>query len=164
MKSAVLSFQVATDSAFLLGPWLRMAEHWGDNSTDCAATAVPSIDTCEAFYIWNAKVQLTTWNPTLKNDTSIPGGPIDYASKHWSGLISGYYAARATILQKQALKDASLKQPLDKSALSQLYASHAYDWTTSAEKYPTQPQGDVIEISRQVLSKYVHFFQDCGSN
>ena len=68
---------------------------------------------------WNARAQLTTWNPvrgvpaaprpcpcvvgiparlpppqTPKGATSVPGGPIDYASKHWSGLIADYYKAR----------------------------------------------------------------------
>ena len=31
-----------------------------------------------------------------------PGGPIDYASKHWSGLLSDYYQERAKLLLAKA--------------------------------------------------------------
>jgi hypothetical protein len=55
-------------------------------------------------------LQLTTWNPTPANASSIPGGPVDYASKHWSGLISDYYGARATLVLQQAQADATAKQ------------------------------------------------------
>ena len=54
---------------------------------DCAPGSTaswPTITSCAKFYEWNARTQLTTWNPTPK-DGGIPGGPIDYASKHWSG-------------------------------------------------------------------------------
>jgi hypothetical protein len=51
---------------------------------------------------WNARVQVTTWNPVPPGATAIPGGPIDYASKHWSGLISGYYQSRAAMAMRMA--------------------------------------------------------------
>ena len=54
---------------------------------------------------------------TGKTMTSIPGGPIDYASKHWSGLISDYYAARVTLVMNQALADAKAGNPLDSKAV-----------------------------------------------
>ena len=61
---------VGTDTAFLLGPWLESAKAWGANSSDCGAM------TCTAFYEWNARTQLTTWNPTPANASNIPGGPM----------------------------------------------------------------------------------------
>ena len=54
--------------------------------------------------------QLTTWNPTPANATNIPGGPVDYASKHWSGLISDYYSVRASLVLQQAQADALANQ------------------------------------------------------
>merc|ERR1711871_427361 len=51
---------VGTDSAFLLGSWLKMARGWasptGDTiETDCIAENFPVIgDDCEKFYEWNA--------------------------------------------------------------------------------------------------------------
>lgn len=59
---------VATESGFLLGPWIEMARYFGENSTDCPARpgVDPTVGTCPDFYEWNARVQLTTWNPTDK--------------------------------------------------------------------------------------------------
>lgn len=117
---------VATDTAFMLGPWIAMARSLaapGDD--DCGDKD------CPAFYEWNARVQLTTWNPTTKDDIKIPGGPIDYAGKHWSGLIRDYYAVRAQLLLQQATLDASKGQKLDQAAVDLAFAQHAYSWTNS---------------------------------
>eukprot|EP00750_Incisomonas_marina_P029224 INCI7077.3.p1 GENE.INCI7077.3~~INCI7077.3.p1 ORF type:complete len:931 (+),score=162.20 INCI7077.3:195-2987(+) len=120
---------VATDTAFMLGPWIAMARSLaapGDD--DCGDKD------CPAFYEWNARVQLTTWNPTTKDDIKIPGGPIDYAGKHWSGLIRDYYAVRAQLLLQQATLDASKGQKLDQAAVDLAFAQHAYNWTNSENK------------------------------
>ena len=63
---------VGTDSAFLVGPWIEMAKLFGENATDCVPSSMtdyPTITSCPAFYEWNARVQLTTWNPTGKSHT-----------------------------------------------------------------------------------------------
>ena len=82
---------VATDSAFLLGPWIAMARGLSGGATDCVADGYAALSSgdCGDFLEWNARVQVTTWNPTPSTAASVPGGPIDYACKHWSGLI-GY--------------------------------------------------------------------------
>ena len=70
---------VATESAFLLGPVIAAARAWaaaGDN--DCATPANPGM-ACADFYEWNARVQITTWNPTPAGAAAIPDGPIDCA-------------------------------------------------------------------------------------
>lgn len=90
---------LAAEPAFLLGPWLNMARAWGSAAlnngtapTDCAADALglATMD-CADFYEWNARSQLTTWNPTPPGAAQKPSGPDDYASKHWSGLVRDYY-------------------------------------------------------------------------
>jgi|EP01046_Picozoa_sp_COSAG06_P039917 hypothetical protein len=82
---------VATDTAFQIGPWIEMAKAFANmNGTagveDCTegvgADKWPTITSCVKFYEWNARTQLTTWNPTPKGG-AIPSGPVDYASKHW---------------------------------------------------------------------------------
>lgn len=95
---------VATEYAFLLGPVLSAARAWaapGDN--DCATAADPAMS-CADFYEFNARSQLTTWNPTPKGAAVIPGGPIDYASKHWSGLINDCACALAFVGGKTRLQ------------------------------------------------------------
>ena len=44
-----------------------------------------------------------------------PGGPIDYASKHWSGLINDYYKERAVLLIAKAEKQVSEGKPFTKA-------------------------------------------------
>lgn len=150
-----------TDFAFLLGPWIRSARLWGENSTDCVADGYDSIKDCLSFYEWNARVQLSTWNPTPKSAKKIPKGPNDYASKHWSGLVKDYYGVRASLLLQQALKDASEGRPMDKDIVEQIKAEHAYNWTISQKKYPVDPIGDYIEISTTMHQKYTPYFQMC---
>ena len=82
---------LATDRAFLLGPWLESARKLGGNATDCTDTIVGDLH-CADFMEWNARSQLTTWKPTPQGGPL--GHPNDYAKKHWSGLISGYYVPR----------------------------------------------------------------------
>ena len=50
---------VKTDQAFLLGPWLKMARYFGENSTDCTQdVGFKVITDCPHFYEWNARSQL----------------------------------------------------------------------------------------------------------
>jgi alpha-N-acetylglucosaminidase len=85
---------LATDSAFMLGPWLESARALGGTATDCTGTIVGDLN-CTDFMEWNARSQLTTWKPTPKNGPL--GKPQDYARKHWSGLISSYYVPRVRL-------------------------------------------------------------------
>jgi hypothetical protein len=88
---------LATDSAFMLGPWLDSARALGANATDCTDTIIGDglIKDCADFMEWNARSQLTTWQPTPK--VGPLGNPQDYARKHWSGLIKSYYAPRVRL-------------------------------------------------------------------
>merc|ERR1712216_745110 len=115
---------------------------------------------CERFYEWNARLQLTTWNPTGKGQ-KIPGGPIDYASKHWSGLIKDYYGYRVTLVMEQALTDAAAGKALDAAAVDAVKANHAYNWTVATNPYPTSPVGDFVEVTKAMQAKYQHFFASC---
>ena len=149
---------VATESAFLVGPWLEAARAWGANSSDCLIFNVQS--SCPDFYEWNARVQITTWNPTPNNADAIPGGPNDYASKHWSGLISDYYAARALVAQNMGV--AAAGQSWDDKAWKRAKAKLAYDWTTATNSYPTQVVGDALSISTAMHAKYAPYFSACA--
>eukprot|EP00041_Stephanoeca_diplocostata_P034371 m.1169532 g.1169532 ORF g.1169532 m.1169532 type:complete len:497 (+) comp24509_c1_seq11:1832-3322(+) len=152
---------VGTDTAFLLGPWIEMARDFAGNNTDCAVPSYPTVTTCRAFYEWNARVQLTSWNPTPHNAAAVPGGPIDYASKHWSGLISDYYAERVRLLTAQAAKDAANGKATTKAVSDQIKADHAYAWTTATNDYPTTPTQDAVAVSKQMQAKYEHYFTTC---
>jgi alpha-N-acetylglucosaminidase len=151
---------VATDKAFLLGPWIESARQWGKSQADCPSAILNASD-CEDFYEWNCRTQLTTWNPTPSHSSSVPGGPIDYAAKHWSGLIKDYYGGRATLLLGQALKDANAGRALNQTKLTRLFAQHAYNWTADTKKYPIAPIGCALKVSRSIYNKYKNWFSTC---
>jgi alpha-N-acetylglucosaminidase len=155
---------LATDPAFQIGPWLAMAKQFATENgvEDCAPNdpGFPTITTCERFYEWNSRTQITTWKPTRLNQP-IPKGPVDYACKHWSGLVRDYYAARVTVVMQQALADAAAGKPLDSDKVDVLKAQLAYNWTTSTSGYPVTPVGDFVGVSKAMQAKYEHFFTSC---
>ena len=154
---------VGTDKAFLLGPWLSMAKRFAASygAEDCIDTGYESITDCARFYEWNARVQLTTWNPTPKGAAKIPAGPIDYASKHWSGLVKDYYGKRIQLVTAQAIKDAQAGRKLNTTAVDRIEAEHAYVWTTATGLYPEEPVGDPVSLSKVMAAKYASFFSTC---
>jgi alpha-N-acetylglucosaminidase len=167
---------VGTDPAFLLGSWLAMARAFAANNTasnatdtelytDCVAQGFEdAVKGCAHFYEWNARTQITTWNPTTKNATRIPGGPNDYASKHWSGLVGDYYGKRAELLLAMGLEAAAAGKPVNNAKKDQILATHAYDWTTATVKdvpYPLKPVGDAVKVSRAMHTKYSKYYATC---
>lgn len=150
---------VATDKAFLVGNWLTPARRWGKDVNDCETPR--NSGNCEDFYEWNARCLITTWNPTTENSSKIPGGPIDYAAKHWSGLIKDYYAKRVNLLMDQALNDQGQGNALNQTKVDRILARHAYNWTTSVNPYPTSTTGDAVAISMMKLDKWTDTFDTC---
>ena len=160
---------VATDSAFLLGPWLEMAKSLAARAEGGGAAADADdcensygIETCAGFLEWNARVQLTTWNPTPEDATEYVSGPVDYAAKHWSGLISSYYVPRVEKIVRQAVADAAQAGGrLNTSAVSLLKAQHAYAWQRATDAFPTAVTGDALAVSKAMLEKYRVWYGTC---
>ncbi len=144
---------VGTDQAFLLGSWLLMARKLGSNASDCIG-----FKECADFMEWNARCQLTTWNPVPADSQQIPAGPIDYAGKHWNGLIKDYYSARASSVLQLALSDAGTGRPLNWSAAETAQAQLAYNWQHSTQSYPSTVVGSFVNISLWIHAKYSKYF------
>jgi hypothetical protein len=106
-------------------------------------------------------------NPTPAAAVMIPGGPIDYASKHWHGLIVPYYTKRSEILLQRALQDEVQRQALNKSEVQRLFAAHAFEWTTShfsgSSESPVNIE-NAREISNTMIQKYSHWFSTCDTH
>lgn len=157
---------VATDSAFLIGGYIAAARAWGASSNDCFVDDLSHPIACPDFYEYNARTQLTTWIPTPAGATVKPDGPDDYASKHWSGLIEYYYAARAKGFLDQALLDAAEGKALNTTATNLMMAQLAYNFQLNSfdVKFPTEPVGDFVAISKVMRLKYAPYYAPaCGS-
>ena len=161
-----LDVLLASDTAFTLGPWLAMARSVGDaNASDCTGsspTIPPEVVGCAHFYEWNARSQLTTWNPVPKGALKQPSGPIDYASKHWSGLLADYYVERARLLVASAAKHARDGQRFDNTVDEAVRAAHAYAFQVATKRYPTAPVGDALAVSRTMRTKHGARLSGCA--
>ena len=151
---------LATEPAFMLGPWLQDAMAWGQNASDCNGTVLGDMP-CENFMSWNARSQITTWYPFVPGSDNTRDQ--DYARKQWSGLINDYYAVRAQLVLSQALTDAAAGRPLNTSAVKEAEATLAYEWTSSMNPYPLEPAPGYVQLSSQLLQKYAPFYAACGA-
>ena len=175
---------LGTNIAFLLSPWLESARRLarenatGDTQYDCFSPILgnqSNSGSCSRFYEFNARTQITTWNPTPYDANEVPGGPLDYAAKHWSGLVREYYAKRAILLLEQALRDQQNGQSLNSTTVKRIFASHAYKWTTTESREAVAPRTRLtsrnyhrntlrmtLAVSKEMLEKYSHWFNWCG--
>jgi hypothetical protein len=86
---------------------------------------------------------------------------VDYASKHWSGLIRDYYVNRVKITAQQAKLDNKRGVPLDPGALNKQLAQVAFEWTVAQSPYPTEGVGDALAVSKKMQAKYKGRFASC---
>lgn len=112
-------------------------------------------------YISNA-VHFIRRNPTPRLAPEIPGGPIDYASKHWHGLIAPYYTKRIEILLNRALIDERHGRSLNKTVTNRLLARHAFEWTTNFSSSTFAGPPPHLGASETVIRKYSHWFHSCS--
>jgi len=125
---------LATRPEYQLGRWLEDARRWGKTPAE------------KAKLEWNARRVITMWGDT----TAIR----DYSRREWSGMLSGFYLKRwETFLS--ALK-AALDAPetFDEKAVDAALQRWERSWADQAEKYPTQPAGDSVQVARTLWNKY----------
>lgn len=122
---------LATDTRFLLGPWLEDAKAWGGTESERATAE------------FDARSVLTTWGHRSGSES---GGLRDYANREWSGLVSDFYAPRWT-LYLDAL-DAALVSGQPPAAIDWFARDNA--WNLERTSYPVKPQGDPVALARTV--------------
>ncbi|MDE5710845.1 MAG: alpha-N-acetylglucosaminidase [Bacteroides sp.] len=124
---------LATRPEFKVGTWIQQARNLGGTTEE------------KDLYEWNARVQITTWGNRTAADN---GGLRDYAHKEWNGLLRDFYYNRWKVWieqQKAQLNGASAKK-IDFYALEE-------PWTKQTNSYASQPEGDVIEMAKEVYCK-----------
>ena len=78
-------------------------------------------------------------------------------------MISGYYVPRVGAYLEQGLADAAAGRALDEKAMGMRLANLAYAWQNDLGdgKYPTEPAGDPVAVSKAMRGKYASFFEGC---
>ncbi|NEV89585.1 alpha-N-acetylglucosaminidase [Streptomyces tendae] len=123
---------LATDTRFLLGPWLADARSWGRTGAERDAAE------------FDARSILTTWGHRSGSDS---GGLRDYANREWSGLVSDFYAKRWTTYLDSL--DTALVTGRPPAAVDWFALENA--WNQRHDSYPLKPSGDPVATAAAVL-------------
>lgn len=126
---------LSSRTEFLLGRWLESAKAMGTSEAE------------SALYEHNARNLLTTWG---NKDCRIR----DYACRHWSGLISGFYLPRWQRFFESVREAMVVGKPFDQEAFNEGSKEWEWQWTFGKECYSTQPQTDEIDVVKQMYAKY----------
>lgn len=121
---------LATNSAFLVGRWLRTVSPWA--TTDAERRKLE----------YDARSILTTWG----NRTASEAGLHDYGNKDWAGLMRDYYRGRWQIYF--AALDRALRTGTPPAAIDWFQVGES--WNRSDRAYPAIPRGDAWLLARQV--------------
>ncbi len=120
---------------FLLGPWLEDAKAMGDTPEE------------KALYEQEARDLITLWG---NKDCRIR----DYACKHWSGLMNGFYRPRWKRFFKDVEQSMLEKKKFDEKSFIERSKTWEWNWVQSDETYPTEPSADAIEECERIYRKY----------
>ncbi len=130
---------LATRKEFLLGKNLEDAKRWGTTPEE------------KQNFEWNARRVLTLWGETKRID--------DYAWKHWSGMISGYYHKRWKWYLDEVAKSLEAGQPFDNAKFNKDLRKWMLAWSDAQDTYPSKPKGDSVEVAKKLWAKYSAAFK-----
>jgi len=125
----------ATDSSFLLGPWIEGAKRLATTQAE------------KTLYEYNARNQLTLWGPS--------GNINDYAKKSWAGLYGDYYYKRWEIFTRHVVQAREQGKDYDDAAYRKEVIGFEFDWSNTHTTYPEKATGDTIETARLLYKKYL---------
>jgi alpha-N-acetylglucosaminidase len=131
-EMALLDRVTGADARFMIGPWIAAAR----------AAEVTTAGKNQLEY--DARSIVTTWGPRA----AATAGLHDYASREWSGLISGLYAPRWA--QYFATLDTALANNTTPASVDWFAMEDA--WAKSSNIYPTTPSGDAFTLAQQVAA------------
>ena len=134
---------LATQSEFLLGKWIHDARQFGNDAAS------------KAYYEKDARVLITTWG---NEGNEI----IDYASRDLSGLIASYYKVRWEMFFEKLKMNIRNNGTLDMEAINREMASFEWNWTSQQQPFISVPQGNALEMVREIHKKYSSLFSICN--
>lgn len=128
-----------TSEQFLLGKWLTSAKSLATNQLE------------EQQYEYNARSQITIWGPN--------GEIVDYAIKQWASLVRDYCLPRWQLFFSELEQSISKNNGKfsDSKCRQKIFREVEEPFTVANKEYPSEAQGDAIEISRKILQKWKGF-------
>ena len=149
---------LGTRKEFRLGHWTEAARSLGTTQAE------------KDLYEWNARVQITTWGNRTCADN---GGLRDYAHKAWQGILKDFYYKRWKIYMDALAKQMEDNTRSNEEALgggvnANKTANELFEmalpkgpqidwygieepWTLQHNTYRSQPEGDAIDMAKEVI-------------
>jgi alpha-N-acetylglucosaminidase len=126
---------LATQSAFLLGKWIKDARALGTTEAE------------KRYFENDACTILTTWGQQGSDLT-------DYANRNRAGLMNDYYGKRWELFIADVKLAEKANQPFDQKAFDVQSKAFEWQWIKKHNKYSAVPKGDSMRISRALFNKY----------
>ena len=127
---------LATESAFLVGRWIRDARAIGITEED------------KDYFESNARNIITTWG---EEDALLN----EYASRAWAGLTATYYAYRWKEFFKDVDAAIDAGQPFDEKAYHERICKYEGQWWRERlGTFSAEPQGDGVALAKNIVDKY----------
>ena len=127
---------LSTESAFLLGRWIRDAR------------AIGTTDAEKDYYESNARNLITTWG---EEDALLN----EYGSRAWAGLTKTYYAYRWREFFKGVNAAIEAGKPFDEKAYHDSICKYEGRWWRERiGAFSPIPQGDGVAIAKSIADKY----------
>ena len=125
-----------TESAFLVGRWIRDARAIGVTAED------------KDYFESNARNIITTWG---EEDALLN----EYASRAWAGLTATYYAYRLKEFFKEVNASIDAKKPFNEKAYHDRICKYEGQWWRERlGQFNAEPQGDGIALAKEIADKY----------
>ena len=121
---------------YLLGSWLEDAKRWGTNESE------------KALFECNARRVLTLWGETTMLR--------DYSRRSWSGMFSSFYLPRWTMFIDEMQKSLESGKTFNEAAVTEKLVQWELSWAEKRDIFPTKPNGQIINLSKNILEKYFH--------
>ncbi len=125
---------LGTRPEFLLGRWLEDARRWGRTEPERRRLE------------WNARRVITLWGDT----TALR----DYASRQWSGMLTGFYLERWELFAKHLDQALASNQPFNSDAFHKEMFAFEEQWAEAPDRSPPNARGDSISLARRLWAKY----------
>lgn len=126
---------LGTQSSFLLGKWIADAR------------AVGSTEELKDYYEENARNLISTWGDRNQSLN-------DYANRTWNGMVSDYYAPRWEMFINDVVGAVVEGREFDRKGFHEKVTQFEIDWVKSDRQYISEPEGDSVEIARELMNKY----------
>ena len=127
---------LATESAFLVGRWIRDARAIGNTDED------------KDYFESNARNLITTWG---EEDALLN----EYGSRGWAGLTATYYAYRWKAFFRAVNESIEAGVAFDEKAYhDSICVYEGQWWRERLGNFNAEPEGDGIELARNIVEKY----------